>query len=64
MQAASLEQGGNLMVKKSGTKSARKTKKVKSLAPSAKKAKGVRGGSFSFGIKSQTPKVYRPEGWI
>jgi hypothetical protein len=72
MQAASLEQGGKFMVKKSGTKSGKSTKGVKSLpvkTASAKQAKGVKGGSFSFGITNQASsfkvnKVIKQASWI
>lgn len=60
------------MVKKSGTKSRKSTKRVKSLpvkSASAKQAKGVKGGSFSFGVTNQASafkmnKVFSPKGWI
>jgi hypothetical protein len=45
-----LEKGVGIMVKKRATKSVKKTKKVKSLPLSAKNAKGVKGGSFQWGV--------------
>ncbi|HYB53116.1 MAG TPA: hypothetical protein VEG84_04545 [Thermoanaerobaculia bacterium] len=38
------------LVKKRSTKSVKPAKKVKSLSLSAKKAKGVKGGSFQWGV--------------
>lgn len=60
------------MVKKPGSKSVKSAKRVKSLpakTTSAKQAKGVKGGSFSFGVANQNTsfkvnKVFGPKGWI
>jgi hypothetical protein len=60
------------MVKKSGSKPAKSAKRVKSLpvkTASAKQAKGVKGGSFSFGMTNQASsfklnKVIKQASWI
>jgi hypothetical protein len=50
------------VVKKHSTKAGKSTKKIKSMPLSAKKAKGVKGGSFSFGARGTGNPV--AEGWI
>jgi hypothetical protein len=50
------------VAKKRATKSVRATKKIKSMPLSAKKTKGVKGGSWSFGARGSTSPV--AEGWI
>lgn len=51
------------MAKKRATKSVRKTRKVKSLSLSAKNAKGVKGGSFSWSRGANAGAGIR-EKWI
>ena len=50
------------MATKRGSKSVKPTKKIKSMPISAKKAKGVKGGSFS--IAGAHEKWIEATGWI